>query len=67
MDVANKASVDSAIKSTLQQMGSPPSLVANVAGITRDNFLLKMDEKSFMQVFDVNVKVRTNQFLLPFE
>ncbi|XP_042888341.1 estradiol 17-beta-dehydrogenase 8-like isoform X2 [Penaeus japonicus] len=56
MDVAEKVSVSSAIKASVEKFSAPPSLVANAAGITRDNFLLQMDEKSFMDVLDVNVK-----------
>ncbi|XP_063614290.1 estradiol 17-beta-dehydrogenase 8-like [Penaeus indicus] len=56
MNVAEKASVSSAIKASVEKYSAPPSLVANAAGITRDNFLLQMDENSFMEVLDVNVK-----------
>ena len=34
-----------------------PSIVVNSAGITRDNFLLKMDENSWNAVLNVNLKV----------
>ena len=34
------------------------SVAVNAAGITRDNFLLKMDEESFDQVIAVNLKVK---------
>lgn len=57
MNVAEKASVSSAIRASVEKYSAPPSLVANAAGITRDNFLLQMDESSFMEVLDVNVKV----------
>ena len=35
-----------------------PCINVNAAGITRDKFLLKMDEKSFDDVINVNLKVR---------
>lgn len=63
MDVAEKVSVASAIKASVEKFSAPPSLVANAAGITRDNFLLQMDEKSFMDVLDVNVKVFLVHFI----
>lgn len=56
VDVTNKASVDSAIKSAIDKLQIPPSLIANAAGIKQDNFLLQMDEQSFMDVLNVNVK-----------
>ncbi|XP_042241246.1 estradiol 17-beta-dehydrogenase 8-like [Homarus americanus] len=56
MNVTDKASVESVVKATIDKLQAPPSLVANIAGITQDNFLLKMEERSFMDVLDVNVK-----------
>lgn len=59
MDVADKSSVEAGIRSVLESLKAPPSLVANVAGITRDAPLLQMDEKAFNDVIDVNLKART--------
>lgn len=56
MNVVEKASIASAIRTSVEKYSTPPSLVANAAGITRDNFLLQMDENTFMEVLDVNVK-----------
>ncbi|KAK2703456.1 hypothetical protein QYM36_018095 [Artemia franciscana] len=36
--------------------GMAPSIVVNSAGITKDNFILKMDERAFNHVIDVNLK-----------
>lgn len=36
---------------------APPTVVVNAAGITRDNFMLKMSLQDFESVFNVNVKV----------
>lgn len=56
MNVVEKASIASAIRTSVEKYSTPPSLVANAAGITRDNFLLQMEENTFMEVLDVNVK-----------
>lgn len=34
----------------------PPSIVVNSAGITKDNFILKLDESHFDEVINVNLK-----------
>lgn len=57
MNVVEKASIASAIRTSVEKYSTPPSLVANAAGIRRDNFLLQMEENTFMEVLDVNVKV----------
>ena len=57
MDVTDKTSVESAISSAIDKYKAPPCLVTNAAGIIRDGFMLQMDEKSFMEVLDVNLKV----------
>ncbi|XP_045109046.1 estradiol 17-beta-dehydrogenase 8-like isoform X1 [Portunus trituberculatus] len=56
MDVTDKTSVESAISAAIDKYKAPPSLITNAAGIIRDNFMLQMDEKSFMEVLDVNLK-----------
>jgi 17beta-estradiol 17-dehydrogenase/3alpha(17beta)-hydroxysteroid dehydrogenase (NAD+) len=50
-------SVDMAISDAIRHYSKPPSVVVNSAGITQDNFLLKMDETWFQKVIDVNLKV----------
>ena len=35
----------------------PPSVCVNAAGITRDEFLLKMEDEDFDKVIQVNLKV----------
>lgn len=35
----------------------PPSVCVNAAGITQDEFLLKMEEDDFDKVIEVNLKV----------
>ncbi|MFJ7972367.1 3-oxoacyl-ACP reductase FabG [Psychrobacillus sp. NPDC096389] len=55
VDVANRESVDSLIKETIEHFGEIHILVNN-AGITRDAMLTKMTEEDFSQVLDVNLK-----------
>jgi len=57
VDVSMAESVNTAISAAIQHYSQPPSVVVNSAGITRDNFLLKMDEHWFQKVLDVNLKV----------
>ncbi|XP_021923404.1 estradiol 17-beta-dehydrogenase 8 isoform X1 [Zootermopsis nevadensis] len=56
VDVSIAESVDMAISDAIRHYSKPPSVVVNSAGITLDNFLLKMDEKWFQKVIDVNLK-----------
>nr|CAD7598389.1 unnamed protein product [Timema genevievae] len=56
LDVSRSEEVYSVVKSAIEHFSVPPSIVVNCAGITRDNFLLKLDEDSFQQVIDVNLK-----------
>jgi hypothetical protein len=50
-------SVQSLIVDIRGKFNAAPSVVVNSAGITRDNFLLKMDENSWNAVMNVNLKV----------
>lgn len=56
MDVSSGDSIDGVLKQVLEHYKRPPSIVINSAGITRDNFLLKMPESDFEAVIDVNLK-----------
>lgn len=58
MDVTDRTSVESAIGSAIEKLNTPPSLIANSAGIVKDGFILQMEEKRFMDVLDVNLKVK---------
>ena len=67
VDVSMSESVNMAFSEATQHYSAPPSIIVNSAGITRDNFLLKMDEKMFQKVLDVNLKVIIcNTVNLPF-
>lgn len=57
MDVSSSNSVTSLVESVCKDFASTPCIAVNAAGITRDNFLMKMDEKSFDEVINVNLKV----------
>jgi len=66
LDVSDVESVSSVLKHVFNDYSSPPTIVVNAAGITRDNFLLKMSVQDFESVFNVNVKVRSNYNLSTF-
>ncbi|XP_024943985.1 estradiol 17-beta-dehydrogenase 8 [Cephus cinctus] len=56
IDVSSSQSVDNVLKKTLDTFAKPPTIVVNSAGITRDNFLLKLDENDFDRVLQVNLR-----------
>ncbi|VDM81882.1 unnamed protein product [Strongylus vulgaris] len=55
-DVSKSDDVAKLFDFTLEQNKSPPHIVVNCAGITRDSTLLKMSEKNFDDVVNVNLK-----------
>lgn len=56
VDVSVGRSVHSLISEIRHNFNTVPSIICTSAGITRDAFLLKMDEKSWDAVMDVNLK-----------
>lgn len=54
VDVANRESVDSLVRQTIDHFGAVQILVNN-AGITRDAMLTKMTAEDFSRVLDVNL------------
>lgn len=60
MDVSSPVSVQAALNDMMSKYKKPPSIVVNSAGITKDNFLLKMSEQDFDDVVSVNLKVRVD-------
>ncbi|XP_012279240.1 estradiol 17-beta-dehydrogenase 8 isoform X2 [Orussus abietinus] len=56
VDVSSTESVSNAFKKTTEQFRRPPTIVVNSAGITRDNFLLKLNSTEFDDVISVNLK-----------
>ncbi|KAL4119659.1 hypothetical protein QTP88_012453 [Uroleucon formosanum] len=56
LDVSDAESVTSVLKQVFKDYSVPPTIVVNAAGITRDNFMLKMSLQDFESVFNVNIK-----------
>ena len=59
LDVSSSDNIKAALGDMLKKYNKPPSIVVNSAGITKDNFLLKMSEEDFDDVIRVNLKVKT--------
>ncbi|MFW5979867.1 MAG: 3-oxoacyl-ACP reductase FabG [Halanaerobiales bacterium] len=55
VDVSKTESAKNLIESTIREYGKINILINN-AGITRDGFLVKMDEKDWDRVIDINLK-----------
>lgn len=58
LDVTSNESIKGVIEEAINKYKRPPSIVVNCAGITRDAFILKMDDNDFDLVLNVNFKVR---------
>ncbi|XP_041932478.1 estradiol 17-beta-dehydrogenase 8 isoform X2 [Alosa sapidissima] len=56
VDVAFRSSVENLLNSIQRRYFQPPSVCVNAAGITQDEFLLKMEEEDFDKVIQVNLK-----------
>jgi 17beta-estradiol 17-dehydrogenase / 3alpha(17beta)-hydroxysteroid dehydrogenase (NAD+) / 3-oxoacyl-[acyl-carrier protein] reductase alpha subunit len=56
LNVTSKDSIAKGIGKILETFKQPPTIVVNSAGITKDNFLLKMSEEDFDAVINVNLK-----------
>lgn len=54
-DVSKPESVDAMFKASIKEFGRVDVLVNN-AGITRDNLLMRLDEKDWDKIMDVNLK-----------
>lgn len=48
--------METAFKHVLKQFSRPPTVIVNSAGITRDNFLIKLSDNNFDDVINVNLK-----------
>lgn len=55
VDVSESESVENAFKKCINHFSKTPTVVVNSAGITRDNFLLKMNTNDFNEVLKVNL------------
>lgn len=56
LDVSDGKSVQNLAKTLIDQYKSPPTIIVNSAGITRDNWMLKLSEDDYDQVLNVNLK-----------
>lgn len=56
LDVADSENVQTAFKNVTRQFSKPPTIIVNSAGITRDNFIVKLSESDFDDVMNVNLK-----------
>ncbi|XP_032515954.1 estradiol 17-beta-dehydrogenase 8 isoform X1 [Danaus plexippus] len=56
LDVSDSKSVQKLLQSTLNIYKTPPNIIVNCAGITKDNWLLKLSEQDYDSVLDVNLK-----------
>lgn len=57
LDVTNSDNIKNVIEEAINKYKRPPSIIVNCAGITRDSFILKMEESDFDLVLNVNLKV----------
>lgn len=55
LDVNDKAAIDAAVKRAHERFGRL-DVVVNNAGITRDTLMIRMDEKDWDMVLDINLK-----------
>ncbi|RVE53231.1 hypothetical protein evm_002064 [Chilo suppressalis] len=56
LDVSDSKSVQNLVQTVTSQYKAPPTIVVNSAGITRDNWILKMSEDDYNAVLNVNLK-----------
>ncbi|CAB3257310.1 unnamed protein product [Arctia plantaginis] len=56
LDVSDPSAVRNLLKTTLDQYKAPPTIIVNSAGITRDNWLLKLSQEDYDSVLNVNLK-----------
>lgn len=56
--MTSSQNISNVIEEAIEKYKRPPSVIVNCAGITRDAFILKMDDSDFDMVLNVNLKVR---------
>ena len=61
LDVARGEEVQKVLECIISEFRKPPCILINSAGITSDDFLLKMEEEKFDKVIEVNLKVKIGQ------
>lgn len=62
LDVTDPESIKSVIEQAIDKYKRPPSVIVNCAGITRDAFILKMEDSDFDLVLNVNLKASVCTF-----
>jgi len=63
LDVARGEEVQKVLECIISEYRKPPCILVNSAGITSDDFLLKMDEEKFDKVIEVNLKVKVRSIV----
>ncbi|XP_014369497.2 estradiol 17-beta-dehydrogenase 8 [Papilio machaon] len=56
LDVSSSKSISELLSKLQRQYKAPPTIIINSAGISRDNWMLKLSEDDFDRVLDVNLK-----------
>ncbi|XP_038209163.1 estradiol 17-beta-dehydrogenase 8-like [Zerene cesonia] len=56
VDISDSKSIKNLVQALSKQFKVPPSIVVNSAGITRDNWMLKLSEEDYDSVLNVNLK-----------
>lgn len=56
IDVSDESSIKEAFKIAVNKYSMPPTIIVNSAGITRDQFILKLTRDDFDQALNVNLK-----------
>ncbi|CAL7947871.1 unnamed protein product [Xylocopa violacea] len=56
VEVSNEQNIKEAFKQVISKYATPPTIVVNSAGITRDQFILNLTNQEFDEVLDVNLK-----------
>ena len=57
LDVTNADNIKNVLEAAIDRYKRPPTLAVNCAGVTRDAFILKMEDSDFDLVLRVNLKV----------
>jgi len=56
MNVNDRNSVETAFKDVVKQFSKPPTIIVNSASILRINFLMEVDDNTFDDVININLK-----------
>ncbi|PBC30606.1 estradiol 17-beta-dehydrogenase 8 [Apis cerana] len=56
VEVLNEQSIKEAFKNAINKYSTPPTIIVNSAGITSDQFILKLTNEDFDKVLNVNLK-----------